>query len=62
MGRLTIETHLLDGPIDLYDRTLRLAFVRWIREEQTFDDLETLKQAIAGDCAQASALFRRMAL
>jgi riboflavin kinase/FMN adenylyltransferase len=59
-GRFTIETHLLDGAVDLYDRDLRLAFVTWLREERKFDDLAALTAAIAADCVQARTLFERL--
>jgi len=61
-GPVTVETHLLDGAGDLYGRTMRLAFVRWMREERKFDGLEPLKAQMAVDCAEARALFDQMAL
>jgi riboflavin kinase/FMN adenylyltransferase len=59
-GPVTVETHLLDGPMDLYGRTMRVAFVQWLREERKLDGLEALTRQIADDCAQARALFGRM--
>ncbi len=50
-GRVTVETFLLDGSHDLYGKRLRLAFVKWIREELKFDDLAALTARIADDCA-----------
>ena len=61
-GQLTVETFLLDGERELYGQTLRLAFVRWLREERAFDGLDALRSAIADDCALARALFERIAL
>jgi riboflavin kinase/FMN adenylyltransferase len=63
-GRLTVETHLLDadGSLDLYGRTIRLAFVKWLRAEERFDGLEPLTAQIAADCVQARALFADLAL
>jgi riboflavin kinase/FMN adenylyltransferase len=61
-GRLTVETHLLDGTFDLYGRTLRLAFIQWLREELKFDSLDALRDQIAADCTLARELFDRMAL
>lgn len=58
----TVETHLFDVALDLYDRRMAVAFVRWIRAEQRFDGLEALAAAMADDAAQAKALFARMAL
>ena len=60
--RFTVETHLFDVTIDLYDRPMAVAFVRWIRAEQRFDGLAALAAAMADDAAQAKALFARMAL
>jgi len=61
-NRLTVETHLLDGSYDLYDRSLRLAFVKWLREERYYEALDPLREQIARDCADATALFAQMAV
>ncbi|HEY7475863.1 MAG TPA: riboflavin kinase, partial [Vicinamibacterales bacterium] len=61
-GRLTIETHLLDGPQDLYGARMRLAFVRWLREEVAFDGLDPLREQIARDAAQARQLFEKISI
>jgi riboflavin kinase/FMN adenylyltransferase len=52
-----IETHILDMDRDLYDAPMRVSFVRRIREERTFDGVETLKAQIAADCQSARALL-----
>ena len=46
----TIEVHLLNWSGDLYDRTLKVNLIRFIRPEQKFDSVEALKQQIALDC------------
>jgi riboflavin kinase/FMN adenylyltransferase len=61
-NKLTIETYLLDGSHDLYGRSLRLAFVQWLREELKFDTLDELRAQMAADCACATELFGQMAL
>jgi riboflavin kinase/FMN adenylyltransferase len=61
-GRVVIEVHLLDGPRDLYGRSIRLALVQWLREEQMFDTVDALRAQIADDCARAASLFEQMAL
>jgi len=48
----TVEAHLIDFSGDLYGHTLRLEFIDWIREQQTFTTLESLKEWIARDLAQ----------
>jgi riboflavin kinase/FMN adenylyltransferase len=61
-GPVTIETHLLDGSYELYGRSMRIAFVKWLREEIKFSGLEPLRAQIARDCADAAALFTQMAV
>lgn len=46
----TIEVHLLNWSGDLYDRTLKVNLVEFLRPEQKFDSVEALKQQIAKDC------------
>ena len=61
-GPVTIETHLLESGGELYGRPMRVAFVAWLRGEQRFDDVETLRVAIAGDCARARDMLARLSV
>ena len=61
-GPLTVETFLLDGRHELYDKRLRLVFVKWIREEVKFADLSGLKAQIALDCARALDILDRISV
>lgn len=61
-GARTIETYLLDGPIELYGRSLRLAFVERLRAELKFDSLEALVAQIDRDVEAVRARFAGMAL
>ncbi|AVI50385.1 riboflavin biosynthesis protein RibF [Pukyongia salina] len=45
----TIETYFLDFNEDLYDRSLRIEFIARIREEETFETMADLKDAIQKD-------------
>ena len=45
----TIETYFLDYKNDLYDKDIRLNFIKKIREEKIFDSKEALKIAIKED-------------
>ena len=44
-----IEVHILDFDGDLYDKELKIRFVAKIRDEQKFDDLESLRTQIEID-------------
>src|SRR5436305_9485 len=50
---LLVEAHLLDFSGDLYGRRLRLEFLRRLREERKFPDIEALRRQIALDVAAA---------
>ena len=73
----TIETHVIpfdsrrDGvtaapptrpALDLYGRTLRLAFVQRLRDERKFPDVEALQDQIAADVRRAKRLFDRLSV
>jgi riboflavin kinase/FMN adenylyltransferase len=58
----TIETHVLQGPMELYGKTLRLAFVQRLRDERKFPDVEALQDQIAADVRRATRLFDRLSV
>lgn len=45
----TIETYFLDFNGDLYDKKLRIHFLKYIRSEKKFDSLDALKEQIEKD-------------
>tara|TARA_B110001452_G_C15220186_1_gene422987 strand:+ start:800 stop:1732 length:933 start_codon:yes stop_codon:yes gene_type:complete len=57
----SIETFFLDTSTDLYGKELQLQFLQHIREEATFKDLESLKQAIQKDEAFARDYIQTLA-
>ncbi|MES1255225.1 MAG: bifunctional riboflavin kinase/FAD synthetase [Acidobacteriota bacterium] len=61
-GLPSIETHIFNFDGDLYGTTLRVGFVRRLRDERTFGTVDLLKAQIAADCQQARALFARLSL
>jgi riboflavin kinase/FMN adenylyltransferase len=61
-GRLTVETFLLDGVYELYGSRMRVAFVKWLREERKFGDLAALTAQMAVDCADARGVLARSAI
>lgn len=54
---LLVEAHLLDFAGDLYGRRLRLQFLRRLRAERKFPDVEALRRQIALDVAAARTAF-----
>lgn len=55
-----LEVHLLDRSLDLYDKTMSVAFVARLRAEQRFDGVEALRSQIAIDVdAARTALAAR---
>jgi riboflavin kinase/FMN adenylyltransferase len=47
--QLTVEAHLLDFSGDLYGQTLTLQLARWLRDQQSFPDVEALKAQLSRD-------------
>jgi len=54
-----LEVHLLDRNPTLYGQRLRVRFLRKLRDEAKFNDLDALRAAIAQDAAQAREYFAR---
>ncbi|MBE9128920.1 MULTISPECIES: bifunctional riboflavin kinase/FAD synthetase [unclassified Coleofasciculus] len=54
---LTVEVHLLDWTEDLYGQVLTVSLEQFLRPEQKFASLESLKAQIQTDCAAARAFF-----
>jgi riboflavin kinase/FMN adenylyltransferase len=57
-GRVLTEVHLLDFDGDLYGRRLELEFVRRIRDEIRFPDVDALVRQIARDAEHARTLLQ----
>lgn len=49
----TVEVHLFDWSGDLYDRTLKVNLLHFLRPERKFDSLDALKAQIDTDCQVA---------
>ncbi len=56
---LVVETHLIGQNLDLYDKTLRIYLLDFIRPEQEFASLEDLKQQILEDIHKAERYLRQ---
>lgn len=57
-GPEEIEVHLLDTDIDLYGRTVRVAFVDRIRNEQRFASVDALVAQISADIERAKLVLQ----
>jgi riboflavin kinase/FMN adenylyltransferase len=54
-----LEVHLLESNPTLYGQRLRVRFLRKLRDEVKFDNLDALRAAIAQDASQAREYFAR---
>lgn len=48
-NKIKIEVNIFDFNQDIYGETLKIEFVKWIRNEEKFTNLDELKQALAND-------------
>jgi len=55
---LTVETHVLNYSGELIGKTMKVHFIKRLRDEKTFKTLEELSHQIAQDIAQAKEVFR----
>lgn len=58
-GSEKIEVHLLDVDMDLYGRTVRVAFIDRIRNEQRFATIDALAAQISNDVERARVTLER---
>jgi riboflavin kinase/FMN adenylyltransferase len=55
---LSVETHLLDFSEDILGETIRINFIKRLRDEKTYGSVEELADQIARDVQEAKELFR----
>ena len=58
-GAPLLEVFLFDYARELYGTTIDVAFISWVRGEETFDDVEDLKLRMAADSARAREALAR---
>jgi riboflavin kinase/FMN adenylyltransferase len=58
-GAPLLEVFLFDFDGDLYGQVIDVAFLGWIRHEQKFESVETLKRQMQADGAQARDALKR---
>lgn len=56
-GHQTIEVHVLDGEVDLYNKKVRVSFLSFLRNEMKFESKEALIDQVQRDKQQASSFF-----
>ncbi|MBF6618399.1 MAG: bifunctional riboflavin kinase/FAD synthetase [Candidimonas sp.] len=56
-GRLMLEVHLLEGPVDAYGKLACVDFLEYLRDEEKFPDLPTMIAAIDNDAQSARDYF-----
>ncbi len=59
---VTVETHVLGEPGDLYGKEVWLSFVQRLRDERRFPDVDALREQIAADLRRARRLFDRLSI
>jgi riboflavin kinase/FMN adenylyltransferase len=58
-GNFAIESYVIDKDFDLYDKTIRLFFLKRIRDEQHFRNADELKAKMTKDIEEAVVYFDR---
>ncbi len=58
-GRVLLEVHVFDYAAQCYGQLVHVEFLHKLRDEEKYDDLDTLTRAIAADAAAARAWFAR---
>ena len=60
-GRVLLEVHIFDFAADCYGKRVRVEFLKKLRDEEKYDDLDTLTRAIAADAKAARDFFAQRA-
>ncbi len=58
-GEMRLEVFIFDFSEQIYGRLVRVDFLKKLRDEKKYEDLESLKRQIARDCDAARAFFGR---
>lgn len=56
-GRITVEPWILDFEGNLYGKTIRVEFLKFLRPERRFESLEALREAIFRNAEETRAYF-----
>ncbi|MCQ2960040.1 MAG: bifunctional riboflavin kinase/FAD synthetase [Bacteroidales bacterium] len=55
---LSVEVHLIDFSEEIYDKNVRVTFLKKLRDEQHFESLDELKSAIKKDVVKAKMILK----
>ncbi len=55
----TIEVHLLDFDKNIYNEQIRIEFVKRLRDEKKFNDIQALKKQLVEDSENTRSVFRK---
>lgn len=58
-GRVLLETHIIDQHIEAYGKVIQVEFLKKLRDEEKYVDLDTLTAAINRDADQARSYFQQ---
>ena len=58
-GELRLEVFIFDFAREIYGQHVRVDFLKKLRDEEKYKDLETLKRQITQDCEDARAFFHQ---
>ena len=58
-GGVTVESHLLDQSVQAYGRGCRVEFLKMLRPERKFSDMDALRKQITQDAEQAREYFHK---
>ena len=56
----SVESYIFDFSGNLYNKSVMVEFVRFIRFERRFENVEKLREQIENDCAAARKLLSEM--
>ena len=59
-GPFSVETHILDFSKDLLDKTIRINFIKRLRNEQPFKTVKDLADQIGNDIIRAREIFKTL--
>lgn len=60
-GELKLETYVFEFEGDLYNNLIEIEFIEFLREDQSFEDVQSLKVQMEADCLRARQILAKVA-